>query len=122
MFSKTPNEITRLKSKKAIEMLFTEGNHIRKKPLKLVCEVNNSGVLSLGFGVSKRLFPKAVDRNRIKRLMREQFKQLRAEEDYIEFYGSGFFIFEGRELPTLTIIKKPMKELISSWRSERQAT
>ena len=117
MFSKTPNEITQLKSKKALEALFAEGVHLRKRPLKLVCEVNPSGVLTLGFGVSKRLFPKAVDRNRIKRLMREQFKLLRSEDAYDVFYGSGFFIFEGRELPTLAVLEKPMQELISSWRS-----
>lgn len=122
MFSKTTNEITRLKSKKSIELLFAQGIHIRKKPLKLVCEVNTSGVLSLGFGVSKRLFPKAVDRNRIKRLMREQFKLLRDKDDYIVFSGSGFFIYEGREMPTLDALKSPMQELVSSWRSEKEAS
>lgn len=122
MFSKTTNEITRLKSKKSIELLFAQGIHIRKKPLKLVCEVNTSGVLSLGFGVSKRLFPKAVDRNRVKRLMREQFKLLRDKDDYIVFSGSGFFIYEGREMPTLDALKSPMQELVSSWRSEKEAS
>ena len=122
MFSKTTNEITRLKSKKSVELLFAQGIHIRKKPLKLVCEVNTSRVLSLGFGVSKRLFPKAVDRNRIKRLMREQFKLLRDKDDYIVFSGSGFFIYEGREMPTLDALKSPMQELVSSWRSEKEAS
>ncbi len=116
MFSKASNEITQLKSKKAIELLFAQGVHLRKKPLKLVCEVNNSGVLSLGFGVSKRLFPKAVDRNRVKRLMREQFKLLRSKDGYVVFSGSGFFIFEGRELPTLEALEAPMQKLVSAWR------
>lgn len=122
MFSKTPNEITRLKSKKAIETLFTEGTHIRKKPLKLVCVANHSEMLALGFGVSKRLFPKAVDRNRIKRLMREQFKLQRAKDDYAVFFGTGFFVFEGRELPTLALLEAPMQDLISKWRFEVKAT
>ena len=116
MFSKASNEITQLKSKKAIELLFAQGDHLIKKPLKLVCEVNNSGVLSLGFGVSKRLFPKAVDRNRVKRLMREQFKLLRSKDDYVVFSGIGFFIFEGRELPTLKALEAPMQKLVSTWR------
>ncbi|MGB0357708.1 MAG: ribonuclease P protein component [Flavobacteriaceae bacterium] len=122
MFSKIPNEITRLKSKKAIETLFAEGNHIRKKPLKLVFSVDGSNKLALGFGVSKRLFPRAVDRNRIKRLMREQFKLVRSKEVYIPFSGGGFFIFEGRELPTLESLEKPMEALISQWRSAGEAT
>lgn len=122
MFSKIPNEITRLKSKKAIETLFAEGNHIRKKPLQLVFSVDGSNKLALGFGVSKRLFPRAVDRNRIKRLMREQFKLVRSKEGYAPFSGSGFFIFEGRELPTLDALEKPMETLISQWRSAAEAT
>ena len=122
MFSKIPNEITRLKSKKAIETLFAEGNHIRKKPLKLVFTVNQAERLALGFGVSKRLFARAVDRNKIKRLMREQFKLVRSKEGYIPFLGSGFFIFEGRELPTLESLEKPMEALISQWRSAVEAT
>ncbi|NCG04351.1 MAG: ribonuclease P protein component, partial [Bacteroidetes bacterium] len=74
------------------------------------------------FGVSKRLFPKAVDRNRIKRLMREQFKLLRYKDDYIVFSGTGFFIYEGREMPKLDALKSPMQELVSSWRSEKEAS
>ena len=122
MFSKTPNEITQLKSKKAIEALFNEGTHLRKKNLKLVCVVKKTGGLTLGFGVSKRLFPKAVDRNFIKRIMREQFKKLRANKDYVIFSGSGFFGFEGKELPTLESLEKPMQDLVSNWRGEGEAT
>jgi ribonuclease P protein component len=115
MFSRTPNEITSLKSKKAIELLFAEGVHIRKKPLKLVYRADESESLALGFGVSKRLFPKAVDRNRIKRLMREQFKQLRCQEDYSVFFGVGYFVFEGKMLPSLLELKEPMRFLVSKW-------
>jgi len=122
MFSKTPNEISRLKSKKAIETLFAEGNHIRKNPLTLVFTIDGSNKLALGFGVSKRLFPRAVDRNKIKRLMREQFKLVRGKEGYSPFSGSGFFIFEGRKLPTLDALEKPMETLILQWRSEAEAT
>ena len=122
MFSKTPNEITRLKSKKAIEKLFAEGVHRREKPLKLVYTIRDSGGMALGFGVSKRLFPRAVDRNRIKRLMREQFKQLRNKEAYVSFSGTGFWVFEGRDLPTLGALKEPMENLISVWSSSAEAT
>ena len=42
--------------------------------------------------------------------MREQFKKLRANKDYVIFSGSGFFVFEGKELPTLESLEKPMPE------------
>lgn len=121
MFSRTPTEITRLKSKKAIELLFAEGVHIRKKPLKLVYRADEYETLALGFGVSKQLFPKAVDRNRIKRLMREQFKQLRCQEDYSVFFGFGYFVFEGKELPSLLELKEPMTFLVSKWSTAEEA-
>lgn len=118
MFSKTKNEIERLKSKKEIELLFVEGSHLKKGPVKLVGVKKNIRSLFVGFGVSKRSFPKAVDRNRIKRLMREQFKELRSSKSYIPVYGNVFFLFLGKETPHLKELKKPMGEVINQWISE----
>ena len=118
MFSKTKNEIERLKSKKEIELLFVEGSHLKKGPVKLVGVKKNIRSLFVGFGVSKRSFPKAVDRNRIKRLMREQFKELRSSKSYIPVYGNVFFLFFGKEIPHLKELKKPMGEVINQWISE----
>lgn len=117
MFSKQRKEITHLKSKRTIETLFSEGNQITQKPLKLVCDRTHGSALAIGFGVSKRLFPKAVDRNRVKRLMREQFKQLCSEADFAAFYGAGFFIYTKKSLPTLNALEAPMRLLIKQWRS-----
>ena len=115
MFSKQRTEIKRLKSKQTIERLFSEGTHLGKRPMKLVCDTQKRGGLALGFGVSKRMFPRAVDRNKIKRLMREQYRIVCSDTSYTPIEGSGFFIYNSRELPSLETIEKAMLPLVKRW-------
>ena len=69
----------KLKSTKEIDKLFTEGRSLKAFPFKLIytsIPVREDGeLLKTGFSVPKRLVKKAVDRNRIKRLMREVFRK-----------------------------------------------
>ncbi|MCP4273498.1 MAG: ribonuclease P protein component [Gammaproteobacteria bacterium] len=46
--------------------------------LFLFCK-NNKGFSRLGLAIAKKQFPLAVDRNRIKRLVRESFRELRTQ-------------------------------------------
>ena len=115
MFSKQRTEIKRLKSKQTIERLFSEGTHLGKRPMKLVCDTQKGGGLALGFGVSKRIFPRAVDRNKIKRLMREQYRIVCSDTSYTPIEGNGFFIYNSRELPSLETIEKAMLPLVKRW-------
>ncbi len=115
MFSKQRTEIKRLKSKRTIERLFSEGTHFGKRPLKLVCDKQKGNGLALGFGVSKRLFPRAVDRNKIKRLLREQYRIICADPSYVPLGGNGFFVYTSRDLPSLETIEKTMLPLITKW-------
>ena len=67
----------RLKSTKVIELLFKEGKSINAYPLKLIyieTPFNDNIHIKTSVSVSKRLFKKAVDRNRLKRLMREAYR------------------------------------------------
>ena len=67
----------KLKSKKVIDRLFTEGKSISVYPLRLVylkTEYEDNGIIKTGVSVSKRLHKTAVDRNRIKRLLREAYR------------------------------------------------
>ena len=67
----------KLKSKKLIEQLFTEGKSVTAYPLKLIylkTEFEDDSILKTGVSVSKRLHKTAVDRNRIKRLLREAYR------------------------------------------------
>jgi ribonuclease P protein component len=70
-----------------------------------------------GFTVSSRHFKRATDRNRLKRLMREAYRtanqQLRLSEGKPTIALSIFFIFTGRELMELEVIKEKTGLLIS---------
>ncbi len=68
----------KLKSKILIDNLFSEGNSIKKFPIKLIfLPITNSEITTNKTGVSvpKRNFKKAVDRIYLKRLMREAFRK-----------------------------------------------
>lgn len=68
----------RLKSKLTIELLFKHGNTIHEFPVKAVwikTTLPEKNTFSqVAFSVPKRLFKKAIDRNRIKRLLRESYR------------------------------------------------
>lgn len=72
------NKYEKLKSKKIIEAVFAQGKSVYKHPFKLyyISLHTKSGPspAKIGFGVSKRNFKRAVDRNLIKRRMRECYR------------------------------------------------
>ena len=74
----TFNKQEKLKSKKLIEQLFADGKSVSSYPLKLLylnIEHTGNSMLQTGVSVSKRKFKSAVDRNRIKRLLREAYRK-----------------------------------------------
>ena len=72
------NKSDRLKSKKAIERLFAQGQSVKGYPVVLIWESTSAQEgdrgIHVGFVAPRRKFPKAVDRNKVKRLMREAFR------------------------------------------------
>jgi len=72
-YSKT----NKLKSQKTIDALFTQGQSVALFPLRLVYLKTHSQEKGFVFGVSvsKRHQKRAVDRNYLKRIMREIFRQ-----------------------------------------------
>ncbi|TBW25846.1 ribonuclease P protein component [Gramella sp. KN1008] len=68
----------KLKSKKHIDLLFTEGKSLKAFPLKLIyipLAEKGEPQLKTGVSVPKKLVSTAVKRNRIKRLIREVFRK-----------------------------------------------
>ncbi len=107
----------KLKSRKQIDQLFAEGKSFAVNPFRVYYVVNvpiaigRSMVneLQFGIGVGAKIFTKAVDRNRIKRLVREAWR-LQKNELKEKLKASGkqlnvFFIYTGKELPDFKTVK-----------------
>lgn len=107
----------RLCSKKVIEKLFSEGESFLAFPLKVVylqTKLPGPYPIQAGFTVSKKIFKRAVKRNRIKRLMRETF---RLNKQLLPKFSQNtqvavFFIFIGKELPKFQQMEKAMKKAL----------
>lgn len=67
----------KLKSKKIIDLLFSEGKSVSKYPLRLVYvkhDFEEDVPIKIGVSVSKKYFKNAVDRNYFKRVLRESYR------------------------------------------------
>ena len=95
----------RLKSRKSIEQLFSDGKKVVNPPYKIlyILEPAEKTNLLFGTGVSSKTFKRAVDRNRIKRLTREAYRLQKNElQDKLKAAKTCmnvFFIYTGKELP-----------------------
>lgn len=114
----TLNKNERLKSRKIIEQLFKEGKAFNLPPFRVYYLFKSKDVsLQFGTGVSTRNFKKAVDRNRIKRLIREAWRlqKLPLKEMVKEQNTplSVFIIYTAKELPVYKDISGRMEKTIS---------
>jgi ribonuclease P protein component len=95
----------RLKSRKQIELLFSEGKKFTTTPFRIFYLLNKPSATPMQFGVSvsNKNFKKAVDRNRIKRLVREAWRlqknTLQQELKDQNLQMNVFLIYTGKELP-----------------------
>jgi ribonuclease P protein component len=102
----------RLKSAKVIQRLFKEGKSVANFPLRVMYLETEQQLSSLqaGFTVNKKNFKKAVDRNRIKRVMRESYRlqknDLKSELEKSNKNLALFFIYTGKELPEYELVFK----------------
>ncbi len=70
------NKKEKLKSRKQLQQIFSTGKTFSIFPLKVFYQSVNEqdNIIKTGVGVSSKNFKKAVDRNRIKRLLRECYR------------------------------------------------
>lgn len=120
------NKFEKLKSRKQIELLFAKGKSIASFPVKVFyLPVEHTPVhpVQVGVGVSARNFKKAVDRNTIKRRMREAYRlhKLPLHEHLVAQQKSVvvFILWIDKQMPTTaalqdlmpTVIEKLIKQL-----------
>ncbi|SNR60843.1 ribonuclease P protein component [Maribacter sedimenticola] len=109
----------KLKSKVLITKLFDEGKGISSFPLKLIYlpVTNHSVSFKTGVTVSKRNFKSAVDRNRIKRLLREAYRRNKALVfNNTEGNYAFLFLYLGKEMPSFEQLDHKMKLVLNKFK------
>lgn len=116
---KTLGKQERLKSKTLIGRLYQEGKSVKCFPLRLVYiqeSHTSSFPAQVGVSVPKRNFKKAVNRNRIKRLLRETYrKQKHIVYNSIEKPYVYMISYIGKEECSYDELKNKMNQLLETF-------
>lgn len=107
----------KLKSQKLIEQIFQTGKSVSAFPLKLYYTPIVSATktrFQVGFSVPKRHFKKAVDRNYIKRLLRENYRLNKNLFENLPPASYGLMIvYTGKEMPNYSSLQRSYRKLIA---------
>jgi ribonuclease P protein component len=107
----------RLKSRKLIDKLYQEGTVIKSFPLRMVylqTAHTSKFPCQVGVSVSKRNFKLAVDRNRMKRLLRETYrKQKNIVYDGAVLPHIFMITFIDKKLNDYSAIEHQMKKILT---------
>jgi ribonuclease P protein component len=108
----------KLKSRKLLNQVFAEGKSINLYPLKITFTLKKIDTIStaqVGVGSSSRHFKKAVQRNRIKRLLRESYRlqkhsllNLLPEQKQL----TAFLLFIGKDMSETALIPEKMQLIL----------
>ena len=105
----------KLKGRKLIEKMFSEGDSVTLFPLKLIF-LETKKPNKIGVSVSKKNFKKAVDRNKIKRLLREAYRHNKYLLIDNNVTGYAFMIlYISKDLPDYKAISRSVKLIITKF-------
>jgi ribonuclease P protein component len=109
----------KLKSRKKIDELFLRGKSFTVSPVRVSYQffhAPDAAILQAGVTVSKKHFKKAVDRNRIKRLLREAYRLQKNElVEIIKEKGKQgfvFFMYTDKTILSFGIIREAMNKCL----------
>jgi ribonuclease P protein component len=114
MGTKTFRKAERLSRKKWIQELFDKGSSFNFYPYRILYIPHPDGVSShnqVMFTVPKRLFKRAVDRNKVRRRMREAYR-LNKGPDSLSGKLLIAYIYTAREILPSTILRE---KLAKTW-------
>lgn len=115
----------KLKSRKHLNELFAAGKSFSVFPVKIFYAEVKTGIdfpVKAGVGVTKRNFKKAVDRNKVKRLLREAYRV--NKQPLLDFVNdkkkniSVFFLLIDRTIPELQLLNNKMPLIIDKLKSK----
>jgi ribonuclease P protein component len=113
------NKTEKLKSRKMLNELFTSRRSFSVFPVKVfyILPETKEKNIQVGVGVSAKNFRKAVERNRIKRLLRECYRlnklPLYATVESKQKAVGVFFLYIGKEMPEYTMLNEKMKTALT---------
>jgi ribonuclease P protein component len=117
-----------LKKRKAIEQLFQSGKSFSTYPFRIYYLLlprvgSEEHLLQFGVAVSKRYFKKAVDRNRIKRQIREVYRVEKLPlkqrlETHQQIALKVFFIYTGKEMPLFNVVQQKVTAILQKLEKE----
>ncbi|MFM7645323.1 MAG: ribonuclease P protein component [Sphingomonadales bacterium] len=110
----------RLKSKKSIDALFSSGQRLNVGCLRILHAHSSTPGVHFGVGVSAKNFKRAVDRNRIKRQLRESYRLQKEVLATLATQPKGidlFVLYTDKELPEyqhlFSQLQKGLQKLLS---------
>lgn len=112
----------KLKSKKLIEQLFEEGRSVSNFPLKLIylkTDFQDDVKIKTGVIAPKKSFKKAVQRNKLKRLLRESYRQNKPVIfNNIEGNYAFMILYLAKEMPDYAFVNEKMKVLLNKFQDK----
>jgi len=112
----------RLCARTTIQELLRSGRAVNEAPIRLIGKVMPLGTTApaqIAFAVPRRHLPRAVDRNRVRRRLREAYR-LHKHTWYDRLAGAGvqcawLVVFQGRTVPPYGLLQGKITRAIDRW-------